>query len=192
MSHILVHRDNLLSIAKGAIIYYFKHHDYPSFDSTTPKRASFVTLKKMGDLRGCIGSIIATQPLEIDVSKNAINAAFFDPRFPPLQEYETKELTIEISVLSPLHEFEGNNEEFIEFLEEKKPGVYIKCLRGSATFLPQVWEQISDAKSFMLQLSLKAGLSPEEWNKCRKYYYFVDKVEKQWHEIEELRFSQKI
>ncbi len=130
--------------------------------------------------------------MEIDVAKNAINAAFFDPRFPPLQKHETENLSIEISVLSPLEEFEGDNKEFLEFLEEKRPGVYIKCLGGSATFLPQVWEQIQDPSDFMKHLSLKAGLLPDEWKKCRKYYYFVDDVEKKWNDIKEIRFSPKL
>jgi len=178
--------DKLLSIAKTSIMYYFLHKRPLPIKSNTPKRASFVTLLKNGQLRGCIGSIVPVRPLEEDVAYNAVQAAFYDPRFPPLSEDETPYLEIEVSVLSPMYLFEGTNEEFLEFLKEKKPGVYIQCLGGSATFLPQVWEQIPDEKTFMEELSMKAGLPPHEWQYCKKYYYFVDEKKKHWNDIDVL------
>jgi len=99
--------DELLKIAKDSIIYFFKNHNFPNIEDHSEKKATFVTLEKNGELRGCIGEIFPVLPIKKSVSRNAINAAFYDPRFFPLSPEETKDLTIEVSVLSPLKKFEG-------------------------------------------------------------------------------------
>jgi AmmeMemoRadiSam system protein A len=121
--------------------------------------ASFVTLKKEGELRGCIGSLQAYRPLYDDVSANAVNSAFRDPRFPPVAKQELDGLKIEISVLS-----ERTKIEYFDFEDIKKKiipgthGVYLTAGYNSATFLPQVWEQLYDHKDFFKHLCIKAGL----------------------------------
>jgi AmmeMemoRadiSam system protein A len=175
--------DELLKIAKDSIIYFFKNHNFPNIEDHSEKKATFVTLEKNGELRGCIGEIFPVLPIKKSVSRNAINAAFYDPRFFPLTPEETKDLTIEISVLSQLKKFEMDYYEFLEFIEKHKPGVYITYNGYSATFLPDVWEQISDPNQFMLELCLKAGINPKYLPFIEKYYYFTEKAKKRWDEI---------
>ncbi len=64
------------------------------------KNGTFVTLKKNGDLRGCIGYIFPQNKIYIDIIDNSINAAFKDPRFNPLQKKELNEIDLEISILT--------------------------------------------------------------------------------------------
>ncbi len=175
--------DELLKVAKDSIIYFFENHDFPNIEDNSEKKATFVTLEKNGKLRGCIGEIFPVLPIKKSISRNAINAAFYDPRFFPLKPEETKDLTIEVSVLSPLKKFEGDYLEFLEFIKKYKPGVYIVYNGHSATFLPDVWEQISDPNQFMLELCLKACLNPKYLPFIDKYYYFTERYKKRWDEI---------
>jgi len=75
------------------------------------QRASFVTLNRAGQLRGCIGHLEAIQPLIVDVAENAFAAAFHDPRFPPLDRREYADLSVHISVLSPPEPMQFTSEE---------------------------------------------------------------------------------
>ncbi len=178
----------LLGIAKGSINYYFRMKDVPTVEEYGEHLATFVTLTKKGELRGCIGSIEPHQDLYKDVAVNAINAAFFDPRFPPLRESEREDLEIEVSVLTPKELFKGSNDEWIRFIEEKRPGVVIDYKGFRATFLPDVWKQIPSPFEFMTHLSLKAGLPPNAWTMADKYFYFTQTVSDKWENIEEAFF----
>ncbi len=125
---------------------------------------AFVTLKIDGHLRGCIGSLAVREPLIDCVRSNAVNAAFHDPRFRPLVDRELDQLTIEVSVLTapqPL-EYQGV-EDLLSKLQPGVDGVTIRQQLASATFLPQVWEQLPRKQDFLAQLCLKAGLSADEW-----------------------------
>ena len=132
--------------------------EYPQLGKN---KAAFVTLEKMGHLRGCIGSIIAHRTLLEDLVNNAKAAAFNDPRFPPLtkEEFENEALSIEISLLS---EPKRLNYDDIDDLKQKiRPGidgVILKYGTYQATYLPQVWEQLSDFDQFFSTLCQKAGL----------------------------------
>ncbi len=123
------------------------------------KRAVFVTLKKNGALRGCIGSILPTRPLIEDVIENARAAAFRDSRFPPLQPEELEGVDIEISLLTVPRPLPYAD---IEDLRRKvRPGVdgiIIRIDGRQATFLPSVWEQLPDFDRFFAHLCMKAGL----------------------------------
>jgi AmmeMemoRadiSam system protein A len=127
---------------------------------------TFVTLTKGGRLRGCIGHIMPQGPLFEGVKINAINAAFRDPRFRPLQSDEMAQVKIEVSVLTepvPLR-YKGKE----DLLSQLKPGVdglIIKKGYHQATFLPQVWEQLPQKEVFLSQLCLKAGLDGDAWEK---------------------------
>ncbi|MBW2018687.1 MAG: AmmeMemoRadiSam system protein B [Deltaproteobacteria bacterium] len=127
-------------------------------------KGCFVTLHKHGQLRGCIGTIEPICPLLECVEKNAQSAAFHDPRFPPLNADELKDIDIEISVLSVP---EALNFKDGEDLKRKlKPNVHGVILsRGihRSTFLPQVWEQLPDTEQFLEHLCLKGGMSPNAW-----------------------------
>ncbi|HET98038.1 MAG TPA: AmmeMemoRadiSam system protein A [Desulfurivibrio alkaliphilus] len=128
------------------------------------RRGVFVTLKRNGQLRGCIGSLSPRQPLLDGVRQNALNAAFHDPRFPPLDAAELAELRIEVSVLTPLSPLDyTDGSELPSRLRAGRDGVLLEKGGCSATFLPQVWEQLPDPVDFLGHLCLKAGLPADAW-----------------------------
>ena len=128
--------------------------------------ATFVTLMQHGELRGCIGSLEAHRPLAIDVHHNALGAAFDDPRFAPLSLVEVDVTSIEVSVLSPRSRLEVADEE--DLLARLVPGVdglVLELGARRATFLPQVWESLPDAREFVRALKRKAGMPAEFWSR---------------------------
>jgi len=130
------------------------------------RRGTFVTLKKNGQLRGCIGNLMADKSVLEGVQDNAINAAFHDPRFPPLSKNELEQVDIEISLLTEPQILEyKDKDDLLEKLRPNVDGVIIRKGPYSATFLPQVWEQLPDKKSFLGHLCSKAGLPPDEWQR---------------------------
>jgi len=139
--------------------------------------ATFVTLMKDGELRGCVGSIQAHRPLIEDLRHNARAAAFSDPRFPPVQPAEFSLLEVEVSLLSPPEPFPVTSEE--DALARLRPGVDGVVLEhGTArsTFLPQVWEQLPDPRQFLAYLKQKAGLQANFWSpEVRLHRYTVTK-----------------
>jgi AmmeMemoRadiSam system protein A len=144
----------LLRLARKTIQDYFKVKKtrIPEKTFLKQKRGVFVTLETLtGGLRGCIGYPLPNQELGLAVRDNAINAAFHDPRFNPLTEKELDNIIIEISVLTLPQK--SSYEKIVP-----GDGVIIECEGRSALFLPQVWEQISDKKTFFEQLCLKAWL----------------------------------
>lgn len=128
-------------------------------------RASFVTLKKEGRLRGCIGSLEAWRPLAVDVAENAFAAAFRDPRFPPVRGDEAADLAIHLSLLTPAVAMAFSSE--AELLAQLQPGVDGLILaEGSrrGTFLPSVWAELPTPQLFLTQLKRKAGLAADYWS----------------------------
>ncbi len=127
--------------------------------------AVFVTLTLDAKLRGCIGSLEAKVALAQAVANAAFNAAFRDPRFPPLSVDELQQIEIEISVLSEMQEWRpGTRQSLLEELEPGIDGLLIEDRGHRATFLPQVWEKMADAEDFLGQLMLKAGLPARHWS----------------------------
>jgi AmmeMemoRadiSam system protein A len=114
---------------------------------------TFVTLKIKERLRGCIGNLTSDTRLESGVRRNTINAAFHDPRFEPLSTSDMDRVEIEISILSDL----------VKKLRPHIDGVIIRKGHASATFLPQVWEQLPRPQDFLSHLCSKAGLSADSW-----------------------------
>lgn len=126
--------------------------------------ASFVTLTQHGELRGCIGSLQAYRPLGDDVRANAVAAALHDPRFAPLRADELANTDIEVSVLSPLQPLTFTSEaDALAQLHPLIDGVVFEYHGHRSTFLPQVWEQLPDARDFMAHLKVKAGLPANFW-----------------------------
>ena len=124
----------------------------------------FVTLTLSGQLRGCIGNLTSNEPLESGVRRNAINAAFHDPRFAPLSASELEQIEIEISILSeprPVTYHDGDD--LLNKLRPHIDGVIIRKQSASATFLPQVWEQLPRPQDFLAHLCMKAGLASDSW-----------------------------
>jgi AmmeMemoRadiSam system protein A len=127
--------------------------------------AAFVTLKRRGELRGCIGSPMAWQPLIEDVADNAHGAAMRDPRFSPLQEEELEGLDLSVSVLTPPQPLPADSEaELLAKLRPRVDGLIIEDHGRRALFLPAVWESLPDPARFLTHLRLKAGLPPDHWS----------------------------
>jgi hypothetical protein len=144
--------------------------------------ATFVTLTRRGELRGCVGTLEAYQPLAEDVREHALAAALADYRFPPVSPGEVPELEIEISRLTQPEPLEYTNGE--DLLKRLRPGVDGVILRDGprrATFLPQVWEKLPDAAQFLDHLCAKMGAEPGVW-RYRKMKVFTYQVE-EFHEI---------
>jgi len=138
------------------------------------KGASFVTLTQNEQLRGCIGTLEAHRALLIDVKANAYAAAFHDPRFSPLSSDELDDTQIEISLLSAMQAIAFANEsDALAQLQPGVDGIVLEFGHYRSTFLPQVWEQLPDARLFMAHLKHKAGLSPEFWDEELKLYRYT-------------------
>ncbi len=172
----------LLSIAEKSIAYgiefgkpiHIDINDYPQH--LTKKRASFVTLNKHNNLRGCIGVLEAYRPLVVDIASNAFSAGFCDPRFPPLNASELKQLELHISILSPTEEMSFSSEE--DLMSQIRPnidGLIISDVGKRGTFLPSVWETLPITEQFLSNLKMKAGLPPNYWSdtiKIERYTTF--------------------
>ena len=128
-------------------------------------RGTFVTLTIKGQLRGCIGNLTATETVLEGANRNAVNAAFHDPRFSPLSKDELNRTEIEVSILTepqPLVFRDG--QDLIKKLRAHVDGVIIRKGHAGATFLPQVWEQLPQPEDFLAHLCMKAGLPADAWN----------------------------
>jgi len=171
----------LLTIARAVISKHLgiradlpKTADHPWLNEPA---ATFVTLKRHGELRGCIGSLKARQPLMDDLQDNAASAAFRDPRFPPLAAEELPDITVEVSILTEPEPMKFDNEtDALAQLEPDVDGVIFESSGHRSTFLPQVWEQLPEPGLFMAHLKQKAGLPAAFWSDdVRLYRYRVEK-----------------
>ena len=149
----------LTEIARKTLSSYFEKKKFDLDDKTkksfSKKGASFVTLTKKGELRGCVGSLEPSRELWKDIQENAINAGIYDPRFPPITKEEFEGIQIEVSVLSisKIMKFE-NPDDLLKKINNKM-GIILKKGMRSATFLPQVWEELPDKKQFLEHLSMR-------------------------------------
>jgi hypothetical protein len=139
--------------------------------------ASFVTLTRQGELRGCIGTLEAHRSLAVDVRENAVAAAFRDPRFMPLSLDEFGDIRVEVSLLSPTEPLEVASEaDALARLRPNVDGVVFEYGHYRSTFLPQVWEQLPEPAEFLAHLKRKAGLSMDFWSESvRLSRYTVSK-----------------
>jgi AmmeMemoRadiSam system protein A len=161
----------LLEIAEKAITAKAGNREMPKPAMDLPvlkeKRGAFVTLKKRGHLRGCIGYIKAVKPLEDTVQEMAIAAAFHDPRFPALKSEEIKDLSFEISVLSPLVKISEIND-----IEIGRHGLYMVRGHNSGLLLPQVAIEYGwDRETFLEETCHKAGLPSGAWREKETEIY---------------------
>ncbi len=170
----------LLSIARAAIAetLALPHESIDDLAQGKPwlqeKAACFVTLTQNGQLRGCIGTLEAHQSLLEDVVHNANAAAFRDTRFSPLSSDEFDITEIEISLLSAIQPLNFASEQ--DALAQLRPGidgVLFESGQHRSTFLPQVWQQLPDSKTFMAHLKNKAGLAPDFWSDNIKLYHYT-------------------
>ena len=153
----------LLEIAHKAIAAVVREED------TTPepreekalniRNGCFVTIKQDEELRGCIGNFQSDLPLFKEVAEMAAASACKDPRFYPLQEDEISNISIDISVLSPLEKIED-----IESIEIGTHGIYLEKGYYRGVLLPQVaTEHKWDRETFLKQTCIKAGLPTDSW-----------------------------
>lgn len=142
--------------------------DYPEF--LQGPGASFVTLRRDGDLLGCIGALQPYQPLGRDIADHALAAAFDDPRFPPLDSLDG--VHVEISVLGPLKQFPASS--YTDVVQRlPRVGAVVEASGRRGTFLPAVWEQLPTSQEFVAGLWRKAGLRPGDWP-ARLWTYEVE------------------
>ena len=165
-------RDTLIQTARHSISHGLAHGRPPEIDPSgygdalREHRASFVTLKLEGRLRGCIGRNRAQAPLVVGVSRNAFAAAFNDPRFDRMTTLDWQRTTVEVSVLTPPVPMTFDSES--ELLSQLRPGVdglVLEAGRCRSTFLPTVWETLPQPQMFLNQLKVKAGLKEDAWPK---------------------------
>lgn len=164
-------QETLLEIARESILHGLstsrplpvRASDFP--DQLMEKRASFVTLSKNGQLRGCIGTLEAVRPVVEDIAENSFSAAFRDPRFAPLADDELGDVNIHISILTTPQPIEFTSEN--DLLNKIRPnidGLILVEDHHRGTFLPAVWESLPDPKDFLNHLKLKAGLPKNYWS----------------------------
>ncbi len=161
----------LRSIAIASVHHGLRHGCALAVDTDTLKPplsvpgASFVTLRRDGRLRGCVGTLAADHPLAVDVSINAYNAAFRDPRFAPLTTPESSDFSVSISVLGAPQPLQCCDED--DLLRQLRPGIDgLTITEGHrrGTFLPSVWDNLASPREFVRELKLKAGLALDYWS----------------------------
>lgn len=168
-------KETLRAVALMSISYslnhspakYYEHEldlrDYP--ESLQVKRATFVTLYINNELRGCIGTLEANNPLVIDIAHNARAAAFQDPRFPPVNKDEFEKLSVHISILGEAEPMSFSDEQ--DLINQLRPGTDGLILTDGyrrGTFLPSVWESLPEPQNFLQHLKIKAGLPANYWS----------------------------
>lgn len=143
-------------------------------EELTAPGASFVTLTTAAGLRGCIGSLEARSGLLEGVAENAYSAAFRDHRFPPLGADELAELTLEISVLSPLVPVDfADEQELLSLMIPGEAGWVLEENYHRGTFLPTVWSSLNDPADFLRELKRKAGLPADYWSPSIKAWRYT-------------------
>jgi MEMO1 family protein len=163
---------SLIDLVRGGIIIGFETgqpgHIRPGV--ALPPRlaapgAAFVTLRRDGRLRGCVGSPVARRPLAADVVDHAFNSAFRDRRFPSLNLLELARLEISVSVLTPPETMRFDGE--ADLLAQLQPGIdglIIEDAGRRALYLPSVWHENPDKRQFLGTLKLKAGLGMDHFS----------------------------
>jgi hypothetical protein len=154
----------LLSLARRSVASAVRDHRMYEYQvagsaALTQERGAFVTLKKNGELRGCIGYVSPLKPLPLTVRDVAAYAAVDDNRFPPVTASELADLEYEISVLSPLRRIWDVKE-----IQVGRDGLVVRKGSHEGLLLPQVaTEQHWDRMKFLAQTCVKAGLEPDAW-----------------------------
>lgn len=176
-------RDSLLALARASITQACAGAPLPGDDPQLQRalaepafaasRGCFVTLLREHALRGCIGTLEPRRALALDVVSNARSAAMRDPRFAPVDPHELREITVQLSVLTPQQAFTVANEaELLAQLEPHRDGLTLADGVRQATFLPKVWEQLPDPAAFLAQLKRKAGLAPDHWSRTLRFWRY--------------------
>jgi len=169
-------KQELVSLAHRAVHTYITSGQKFSPQITNPKfetdGAVFVTIRKDGHLRGCIGHMQPVMPLYQSVVENAVSASSGDPRFPPIRESELPSLDIEISILSPLRPLKN-----ISDIEIGRHGLVIQKGMNRGILLPQVASEHGwDRDEFLERICQKAGLPLNSWKSAYLFTFTADIV----------------
>jgi AmmeMemoRadiSam system protein A len=176
-------KTTLFAIAKDTLVWCVdgaankKKGAFPIASYTiTPKlkvnTATFVTLKIRGELRGCIGSLAPVEPLYLSVHRNAVNAAMHDYRFSPVQSVELPDITVDVSILSPIRDIPN-----LDAFKLGQYGIIMSKGMARAVFLPEVaTEQGWTKEETLSYLSQKAGLSADAWREGAQFQVFESVV----------------
>ncbi len=169
-------QQELLNIARKTIVDYVTSQTVPAITSASPglnlHSGCFVTVKKKGELRGCIGNFVSERPLYLLVQEMAVSAATRDPRFYPMKAPDLADFTIDISVLSPLVKAAS-----VEEIQVGSHGIYI--IKGShrGVLLPQVATEYGwNRDQFLQHTCTKAGLPQDAWQGECDIYLFTAQV----------------
>ncbi|MDY0301314.1 MAG: AmmeMemoRadiSam system protein A [Trichlorobacter sp.] len=168
-------QQQLLQLARETIIACTKKLPLPVLSEPSKtlcvKAGCFVTIKRNGQLRGCIGSFVSDLPLWETVREMAVSAATRDPRFTVMQEEELSDFGLEVSVLSPLRDISS-----IDEIEVGKHGIYLIKGGAQGVLLPQVATEFGwDRDTFLRQTCRKAGLPEDAWqHNCRILIFTAD------------------
>ncbi len=165
-------KKELLRLARQSVESYINGGRVPDYKTDNPdflgEKGAFVTLKKRGELRGCIGFIEPLFPLYEAVIRTAVYAATEDTRFSPVTKDELKDLEYEISVLTPLRKIDNPRT-----VQVGKHGLVISMGKNRGLLLPQVpVENDWDRETFLNQACVKAGLPPDSWKKGAEIFVF--------------------
>jgi AmmeMemoRadiSam system protein A len=155
----------LLALARDSVESAVRHRPAPApspvLAGITQRSGAFVTLRSGGELRGCIGAIVADAPLPEVVGEVAVKAALEDPRFSPVSVQELDQLTYEVSVLSPLERVGS-----VDQIVVGKHGLLIESGRHRGLLLPQVATEYGwTTTEFLAHTCRKAGLPPDAWQR---------------------------
>lgn len=143
-------------------------------------RGVFVTLTEQGMLRGCIGHPYPDSTLKDAILDSAISAATRDPRFPPIEEDEMKNIVVEVTVLTQPEKINASPKELPDKVEIGKHGLIVKQGYCQGLLLPQVApENNMDSIDFLSHTCMKAGLSPDAWVKGAEVYCFEGQIFKE-------------
>jgi len=169
-------QQTLLQLARTTIVAQISGQSLPGIEKPSPALQShsgcFVTIKQQGQLRGCIGSFVAQQPLWQTVREMAVSASTRDPRFYPMKASDLDNFQLEISVLSPLQQIQSVDE-----IQVGIHGLYLIKGNNHGVLLPQVATEYGwDRDSFLRHTCLKAGLPETAWQKDCKIYLFSAEV----------------
>jgi uncharacterized protein len=152
---------------RAAIEHVVAKRPVSSFDLTPvfgEKRGVFVTLTKKGSLRGCIGFPYPVMPLGEAIVHAAGAAALEDPRFPPVTKDELAAISLEVTILTVPEPLEGEPAKRPQHVIVGKHGLIVRGMGTSGLLLPQVATDYGwDAKTFLDQTCMKAGLSGQCW-----------------------------
>ncbi|MCX7973064.1 MAG: AmmeMemoRadiSam system protein B [Candidatus Aminicenantes bacterium] len=160
-------KKELLNLARQAVELYIREKKVINYHPVNPRfweeKGAFVTIKKRGELRGCLGFIEPILPLYLVIIRCAILAATEDPRFSPVEERELKNLEYEISILTPPRKIDNPREVIVG-----RHGLIISMEGKKGVLLPQVPVEAGwDRETFLEQVCLKAGLPPNAWRSSK-------------------------